>query len=258
MIPHFVNAESVSANGILQFDMKIVIPPTADKSKFTWNLKVEAGNASSSTGDYLLANSNEKEEPVAGKWQTYTFNLSDLQYAGLDINKIDVILIFPSWGMGEGAVYRIDNLRIYDPTAIAGTPSIKDVVLFKDKIAMGWVVWDCCSHTTPTVEDDSELHNKVAQFVIGETPTVMGFNSRVEFINNNSSVESKSATEAVRHPNKFEYLKIISKSNHFQTCYIESDDGFYGFNLYPKKSSSYYPVSAVFKYTCRIRHHKYI
>ena len=29
----------------------------------------------------------------------------------LDVSAIDVLMIFPAWGEGEGAVYRIDNLK---------------------------------------------------------------------------------------------------------------------------------------------------
>jgi hypothetical protein len=52
---------------------------------------------------------------VVGVWQTYTFNLSDLSAAGLDVSAIDVVLVFPAWGTGDGAVYRIDNMVISAP-----------------------------------------------------------------------------------------------------------------------------------------------
>ena len=59
--------------------------------------------------------SQEGVEPVVGEWQTYTYTLADLLSAGLDISAIDVVMVFPSWGMGEGAVYRIDNAVIANP-----------------------------------------------------------------------------------------------------------------------------------------------
>jgi len=35
--------------------------------------------------------------------------------AGLDISDINVLMVFPAWGTGEGAVYRIDNVVIANP-----------------------------------------------------------------------------------------------------------------------------------------------
>ncbi|HAU26468.1 MAG TPA: hypothetical protein DCW49_03700, partial [Alteromonas australica] len=49
------------------------------------------------------------------EWQTYTFPIADLQAAGLDISAIDVLMVFPAWGSGEGAVYRLDNVKLYHP-----------------------------------------------------------------------------------------------------------------------------------------------
>ena len=56
-------------------------------------------------------------DPVAGVWQTYTFDLLTLADAGLDLSAIDVVMVFPAWGAGAGAVYRVDNARIYNPNA---------------------------------------------------------------------------------------------------------------------------------------------
>jgi hypothetical protein len=65
--------------------------------------------------ELALSASQEGVEPVVGEWQTYTYTLADLLSAGLDISAIDVVMVFPSWGMGEGAVYRIDNAVIANP-----------------------------------------------------------------------------------------------------------------------------------------------
>jgi hypothetical protein len=63
--------------------------------------------------------------------------------------------------------------------------------------------------------------------------------------------------EVVRHPTKIEYIKIINKSAHFHTCSIDSEEGYYYMNLYPKSKSSWYPASILFKYKCRPRIKKY-
>ncbi|NQZ09738.1 MAG: hypothetical protein HRT35_21515, partial [Algicola sp.] len=52
--------------------------------------------------------------PVTGQWQHYTYKLADLAAAGLDVSAINVLMMFPAWGTGEGAVYRVDNVRIGD------------------------------------------------------------------------------------------------------------------------------------------------
>ena len=63
----------------------------------------------SDSGELNLNTSNEGQDPVPGEWQTYTFDILTLLDGGLDISQIDVVLIFPAWGAGLGAVYRIDN-----------------------------------------------------------------------------------------------------------------------------------------------------
>lgn len=42
--------------------------------------------------------------------ETYTFNLITLSNSGLNTSAIDVVMMFPAWGQGAGAVYRIDNV----------------------------------------------------------------------------------------------------------------------------------------------------
>ena len=107
--------------------------------------------------------------PASGQWQTYTYNLADLADAGLDVSAIDVLMIFPAWGAGEGAIYLVDNVKVYDPTAVAGNN-----VIFADAPATGWTIWDCCGGSTPTLENDDTAHGVTAEFVIGSQPTVMG------------------------------------------------------------------------------------
>ncbi|MEC7689822.1 MAG: glycosyl hydrolase, family 16, partial [Pseudomonadota bacterium] len=59
-----------------------------------------------------LSESLEGLDPVAGEWQTYTFPLQTLSDLGLDVSDINVVMVFPAWGQGDGAVYRIDNAEI--------------------------------------------------------------------------------------------------------------------------------------------------
>ncbi len=159
---------SILANGVIQFDMKVVATP--NDAGATWLFKVEADNNTSAV-ELPLSGSVEGVVPAAGQWQTYTFNLADLANAGLDVSAIDVIMIFPAWGSGEGAVYRVDNAKIYDPNASTG---FNGHVLFADDVKEQWSIWDCCGGSTPTLENDDTEHGMTAEFVIGASPTVMG------------------------------------------------------------------------------------
>ena len=89
--------------------MKVVTAP-ADGTP--WILKLEAGGNTSNSGDIFLNTSQEGLDPVTGVWQTYTFSVLALSDTGLDISEIDLIMVFPAWGSGDGAIYRIDNVVI--------------------------------------------------------------------------------------------------------------------------------------------------
>jgi beta-glucanase (GH16 family) len=160
------DASSILSNGVIQFDMKVTSMP----GDAPWMFKTES-NGGDTPVELPLNESAEAAVPLLDQWQTYTFNLSDLANSGLDVSAIDVLMIFPAWGAGEGAIYRVDNVKIYDPTA---TPSVGNNVLFADAPATGWAIWDCCGGSTPTLENDDTDHGMTAEFVIGAQPTVMG------------------------------------------------------------------------------------
>lgn len=162
------DATGILANGVIQFDLKVVTMP--NDSSAVWMFKVEAGNGSTQA-ELALSASVEGTEPVEGQWQTYTYKLSDLANAGLDVSVIDVLMMFPAWGTGDGAIYRVDNVKIYDPNAAA---SFNGHVLFDDEAKELWSIWDCCGGSTPTIENDDTAHGLTAEFVIGAAPTVMG------------------------------------------------------------------------------------
>ena len=162
------DASSLLDGGVVQFEMKVVNAPANAES--SWLLKIESDNGDSFV-ELPLTTSQEAQAPVTGQWQTYTFNLADLSAAGLDVSAIDVVMIFPAWGTGEGAVYRVDNARIYMP---GGNENSNGLTLFANEAAEQWAIWDCCGGTTPSVEQDDAAHGAVAQYIIGATPTVMG------------------------------------------------------------------------------------
>ena len=167
------DASGLMADGVLQFDLK-VITPTADPST-DWKMKIESNGAAEAV-ELSLTQSTEGAAP-SDQWQSYTYNISDLVQAGLDASAIDVLMVFPAWGAGDGAVYRLDNVRIYDPTAVK---EFKGDVLFKNGTLDAWPLWDCCGSSTPTVVADDIDHGAVAEFAVSGD-TVLGFNSRSEF-----------------------------------------------------------------------------
>jgi hypothetical protein len=101
-----------SSDKTFSFEMKIVSATT--DANTPWFLKIEADNDISNSIDFNLNTSNEGMDPVVGEWQTYTFDVTALSAAGINISAIDVTAIFPAWGLGSGAVYRIDNVRFGD------------------------------------------------------------------------------------------------------------------------------------------------
>eukprot|EP00581_Thalassiosira_minuscula_P035329 CAMPEP_0184449838 /NCGR_PEP_ID=MMETSP0740-20130409/5359_1 /TAXON_ID=385413 /ORGANISM="Thalassiosira miniscula, Strain CCMP1093" /LENGTH=682 /DNA_ID=CAMNT_0026820019 /DNA_START=54 /DNA_END=2098 /DNA_ORIENTATION=+ len=166
------NASAMLTTGNLTFEMKVVADTTTPT---TWLLKVEGDN-NTSFAEVALNTSLEGAAPAVGEWQTYTFPLQTLSDAGLDVSAIDVIMIFPAWQTGEGAIYRVDNLTIAEP----GAQTFPELVIFEDQTNLDWPLWDCCGGTTPTEEMDDAEHGVVAEFsILDNNGTVLGFNSRL-------------------------------------------------------------------------------
>lgn len=162
------NGSAMLANGNFSFDMKVVSPTNGAT---TWLLKIESDNNNSAV-EVALNTSNEGMDPVTGVWQTYTFSMKSLADADLDLSLIDVIMIFPAWQTGEGAVYRIDNVKIEE----SGGTVFPELVLFEDQANPDWAPWDCCGGTTPTEETDDADHGTVVEFsVLNNAGTVLGF-----------------------------------------------------------------------------------
>ncbi len=162
------DASGILSNGVIEFEMKVTSMP--NDASAAWMFKVESDGGDSAV-EVSLGDSVEGAVPAADQWQTYTFNLADLANAGLDVSAIDVLMIFPAWGTGEGATYRVDNVQIHDPNA---ADEFVGHVLFADDVKDQWSIWDCCAGSTPTVENDDAAHGMTAEFVIGSSPTVMG------------------------------------------------------------------------------------
>lgn len=170
--PNPFDASEIVANGVIQFELKVLTQPSNADS--TWMFKVESEEGTTAV-ELPLTGSTEGVAPATGEWQTYTFPLASLVDAGLDPSMIDVLMIFPAWATGNGAVYRVDNAKIYDPTASMNTTP--PLVLYADAALEGWEIWDCCGGSTPENVTDDDSHGTVAEFVVGSTPTVMGLDA---------------------------------------------------------------------------------
>jgi hypothetical protein len=114
------DASAFAATGTLSFELKLVAQPTAGPRD--WFLKLEATDSSpdpvvrTATPDIALSSALEGHAvPVIDTWQTYTFNLSTIAATGIDLSKLDLVLIFPAFGAeSAGAIYRVDNVQILE------------------------------------------------------------------------------------------------------------------------------------------------
>ena len=110
-----LDLSNYSSDATLSFDLRVVSAPD---SGIDWKLKIESngGIYYGEEGEELelsLLSSQEGVRPVKiGEWQTYTFSLVDLANYGLVLSDVDVLLVFPAWESGGGAVYQLDNVQI--------------------------------------------------------------------------------------------------------------------------------------------------
>jgi beta-glucanase (GH16 family) len=168
--------------GTFSFDMKIISSPT---DGLPWILKVEGGG-DSSTGDIDIRSSLEDIDPVVGEWQTYSFDIAKMAELGLNVSSINLVMVFPSYGQGSGAVYRIDNVMFSTTAFVPETdpepepnPNAVPLTLFGDEANDSWPLWNCCADQDPAVVMDDADHGNVAEFTIGDNAnTVQGFFSR--------------------------------------------------------------------------------
>ncbi|MCW8832005.1 MAG: putative Ig domain-containing protein [Colwellia sp.] len=90
------------AGTTLEFDLKVTAMPTGGDTD--WMLKLEGGGVA----EVNLNTSVEGQAPVLDTWVHYTFNVADL-----GLTNVNLIMMFPAWGTGDGAEYSIDNVVFY-------------------------------------------------------------------------------------------------------------------------------------------------
>ena len=97
-----------AAGGTLEFDFKELSPPP-DGSE--WHVKLESSGAATAVDVPITAGGNPLPD---AHWQTYSFDLG-VEFAGLDLENLKLVLFFPDWDNADGAVARIDNVRLVPP-----------------------------------------------------------------------------------------------------------------------------------------------
>jgi hypothetical protein len=168
-----------SADGVtLDFDLKMVAAPTAGPA--TWKLKVESKSGAT------FAEIDLPTAPELDTWQSYSISAADLATAGLNTEEIDVVMIFPVWGTGDGASFHLDNVEFVGATEVdanvvpPGEPTSGAFVVYEDAINPLWAAWDCCGGSSPAVVTDADAtYGNVVQFDISGN-TVVGFTTRAD------------------------------------------------------------------------------
>ena len=164
--PH--NALGMIDGGYVTFDLKVVNAPTDPNS--VWKFKIEADEAAGGAWEADLTTFGDA--PVTGEWATYRVPLQDIADNGVDISLLDIIMVFPAWQTGEGAVFRLDNIAILQDTAGTSFPE------FSVSANTDWALWDCCGGTTPAIVADADK-GQVAEFsILDNNGTVLGWNTR--------------------------------------------------------------------------------
>ena len=72
-------------------------------------------SASISRSPQALTTSAEGVAPTVGVWQHYTFDLDTLVGLGFNLASMKLVMVFPTWGTGDGAVVRLDNVMFNPP-----------------------------------------------------------------------------------------------------------------------------------------------
>jgi len=99
------------AGGTLEFDVFLGTAPSATApDPGEWFLKLEGPSATPATEVSLTA-SAEGVQPPVGMWQHYTFDVDTLIMMGFDFSITKLVMVFPTWGTGNGAVVWLDNVK---------------------------------------------------------------------------------------------------------------------------------------------------
>lgn len=181
------DGSSLSVSGVIEFDLKLIDPPSNPNAP--WYVKIESNG-----GTQLGGTAQEirlTDSPIQGEWVSYTLPIKSLVEKGFDVSAIDVVLVFPAWGQGDGARFRLDNFKIHSSGPIDEGPVIpkgpdntvydRVYTLYEDALHASWRLWDCCAFLQQIETTDDAEHGEVTEFTIGEGSdggTVVGYFGR--------------------------------------------------------------------------------
>ncbi|MGL5490969.1 MAG: carbohydrate binding domain-containing protein, partial [Shewanella sp.] len=103
-----IDVSAWQETGTVSFDLKL----TQEAGATDWKFKAESVGG----GAVELSLPNV---PALNTWTSYKINLKDLAQAGLDLSKIDLVLMFPAWGSGIGSKFSVDNV-VFSSTGYQG------------------------------------------------------------------------------------------------------------------------------------------
>ncbi len=181
-----------ASNGsTLEFDLKMVAAPTAGST--SWMLKLESKGAAT-FAEVNLNTSVEGQVPVLGEWQHYTFSIPDLKAAGLDVSKIDLIMVYPVWGTGTGASFYIDNVNFYGGSEIENVslePTSGALIVSDGTFTPTWSKYASSGNAAIEEATDSDAtYGDVISFTYHWTDAIGGLTSNVSGATHDATLNS--------------------------------------------------------------------
>lgn len=161
----------------LEFDLKMASAPNDGPTD--WLLKVEAKDGSAA--EVNLSTSAEGHVPTLNTWQRYTFDLDTLAALGLNIEQIDLVMVFPAWGTGTGASFHIDNVKFYGGEEVANVsldPTSGDMTVTTGTGTPAWFTYASSGNVLiEEVEASDSTYGEVLKFTYWWTDAVGGLSS---------------------------------------------------------------------------------
>ena len=154
---------SAYAPGVVSFDIKVDDYSDNDAGM---TMKIDCIFPCSS-GDQSIGKVGD------GDWETVRIPVAQLLAGGLNLATVNTgIVIFPK-DQSIALTFQLDNIQWLSGEGPSGGAGA--VELYRDSVADGWFLWDCCGGATFGEVDDDAEHGRVVELSFGATGTVTGF-----------------------------------------------------------------------------------
>ena len=154
---------SAYAPGVVSFDIKVDDYGDNDAGM---TMKIDCIFPCSS-GDQSIGKVGD------GDWETVRIPVAQLLAGGLNLATVNTgIVIFPK-DQSIALTFQLDNIQWFWGEGPSGGASA--VELYRDSVADGWFLWDCCGGATFGEVDDDAEHGRAVELSFGATGTVTGF-----------------------------------------------------------------------------------